>query len=63
MTPKIILIPHPEKKDVFYNTSQIVKIEKEAVSIYWFSFVNGDRVRFSNIEVINKVREITDIRF
>lgn len=60
---KIVLIPHPDRKGVFYNASQIVKIEKEAVSIYWFYFSNGDRIRFINIEVINKVREITDIMF
>jgi len=60
---KIVLIPHPTIKDTFYNVNHIVKIEKEATSIYWFTFVNNDRVRFYNIEVINKVREFTDIRF
>ena len=33
---EIVLIPHPDKKTVFYNANQIVKIEKEAMLIYWF---------------------------
>lgn len=60
---KIVLIPHPDKKDIFYNANQILKIEKETTSIYWFQFTNGDRIRIFNTEVLNKVREITDIRF
>jgi hypothetical protein len=63
MEAKIVLIPHPDNKSIFYNANQIVKVEKEAVSIYWFSFANGDRVRFFNPEVINKVRDITDVKF
>lgn len=60
---KIILIPHPDNRNIFYNANQIIKIEKEAMSIYWFHFTNGDRIRVFDIEVINKVREITDIKF
>jgi hypothetical protein len=60
---KIVLIPHPDNRNIFYNANQIIKIEKEAMSIYWFYFTNGDRIRVFDIEVINKVREITDIKF
>ena len=60
---KIVLIPHPDNRKVFYNVNQILKIEKETTSIYWFHFINGESIRVCDIEVINKVREVTDIRF
>ena len=60
---KIILIPHPDKRDSFYNINHIVKIEKESLAIYWFTFLNGERVRIFDIDSINKIREYTDIRF
>jgi hypothetical protein len=60
---KIILIPHPDNRNIFYNANQILKIEKETTSIYWFHFVNGESIRIFDIDVINKVREVTDIRF
>lgn len=59
----LILFPHPENKNIFYNANQIVKIEKESMSIYVFYFTNGDRIRVFDIDIINKVREIADIKF
>lgn len=61
--PKIVLIPHPDNRKIFYNANQILKIEKETTSIYWFHFINGESIRVYDIEIINRVREVTDIRF
>ncbi|EKT4550743.1 hypothetical protein JE952_002399 [Flavobacterium psychrophilum] len=60
---KIFLIPHPDNKKILYNITQVVKIEKETTSIYWFEFSNGDRIRVFDIDVINKVREFSNIQF
>jgi hypothetical protein len=60
---KIILIQHPDNRNIYYNANQIIKIEKETTSIYWFHFSNGESVRIYDIDIINKIREITDIRF
>lgn len=60
---KIILIPHPTDRKINYNLSQVVKIEKESTAIYWFYFSNGESIRVCDIEIINKIRENTDIKF
>jgi|GEM_PF-5677659 hypothetical protein len=60
---KLVLIPHPDNRNIHYNSNQIVKIVKETGGIYWFHFTNGDIIRISDIDVINKVRETSDIRF
>lgn len=57
------LIPHPEDKNIFYNIKHIVKIEKETYSIFWLTFKNGERIRFYDVDTINKVREFSDIEF
>ena len=58
-----ILIPHPDNKNIYYNLSQVVKIVKESTLIYWFYFSNGESVRICDIDVIDRVRQNTDIRF
>jgi hypothetical protein len=60
---KTILIPHPDNKNIYYNLSQVVKIVKESTLIYWFHFSNGESVRIFDIDVIDRVRQNTDIRF
>lgn len=60
---KIILIQDPNNRETFYNIAHLVKIRKEATATYLFTFVNGENLRISDIDVINKVRENTDIRF
>lgn len=60
---KIVLISHPENRNIHYNIKHIVKIIKETTSIYIFHFVNGDFIRVYDIDVINKVREYSDISF
>jgi hypothetical protein len=60
---KLILIPHPTERNINYNLSQVVKIVKESTAIYWFHFSNGENIRIYDIDIINKIRENTDIRF